>query len=136
MKDFSKKLFLIMLALLPCFSTTLLAGEGTSDDPEEIPLKPEYPENPPRPRARSRSRSTNITVAPECYYYNGEVSISTGDDVYYISATVTRLGDNVQWNGSAAGNELFISVPTESGTYVLELTLSNGMSYYGEYTLY
>lgn len=49
MKDFSKKLFLIMLALLPCFSTTLLAGEGTSDDPEEIPLKPEYPENPPPP---------------------------------------------------------------------------------------
>jgi len=136
MKELSKKLCLIMLALLPCFSTTLLAGEGTSDDAEEIPIKPDYPENPSRPRARSRSRSTNIAVAPECYYYNGEVSILAGDDVYYISATVTRLGDDVQWSGSAAGNELFISVPTESGTYTLELTLSNGMSYYGEYTLY
>ena len=131
MKELTKKLFLILLAMLPCFATSVMAEDGTLDDPEEIPLKTD----PPSPRPRSRSGSVITVAAPECYYYYGVVSISAGDDIYYINATVTRIEDNQQWIGSSAGNELFINVSTESGTYILELTLSNRMTYYGEYTL-
>lgn len=138
MKELTKKLFLILLAMLPCFATSVMAEDGTLDDPEEIPVKPGVEgSNLPRPRARSRSRSGSVitVAAPECYYYNGVVSISAGDDIYYINATVIRSENNQQWNGSSAGNELFINVSTESGTYILELTLSNRMTYYGEYNL-
>lgn len=131
MKELTKKLFLILLAMLPCFATSVMAEDGTLDDLEEIPLKTD----PPSPRPRARSGSVITVAAPECYYYNGIVSISAGDDIYYINATVTRIEDNQQWNGSSAGNELFINVSTESGTYILELTLSNRMTYYGEYNL-
>ncbi|MBO4561639.1 MAG: hypothetical protein J5705_06710 [Bacteroidaceae bacterium] len=75
-------------------------------------------------------------MAPSCFYYNGEVSIEAGSGVAFISATITRLDDNMQWSDSSVGNTLVISVSEEPGTYLLNLTLSDGSSYYGEYSLY
>ena len=134
MKNIGKKFLVVLLALLPCFQTQVMACSG--DEPEQIPLKSEpKPSSNPGPRARSRARNT-IEVAPSCFYYNGEVSIEAGSGVAFISATVTRLDDNMQWSDSSVGNTLVISVSTEPGTYLLNLTLSDGSSYYGEYSLY
>lgn len=52
-----------------------------------------------------------------------------------ISATVTRLSDNAQWSDSSSSNTLQIAVSTDADTYSLDFTLSDGNSYYGEYTL-
>lgn len=134
MKNFGKKFLVILLALLPCIQIQVKASTG--DEPEQIPLKSEpKPSGNPGPRARSRARNT-IEVAPSCFYYDGEVSIEAGSGVAFISATVTRLDDNMQWSDSSIGNTLVISVSTEPGTYLLNLTLSDGRSYYGEYSLY
>lgn len=133
MKNIGKKILVVLLALLPCFQTQVVAMGN--DEPIDIPIgqKPTTP--PPAPRARSRARNT-IEVAPSCFYYNGEVSIEAGSGVAFISATVTRLDDNMQWSDSSVGNTLVISVSEEPGTYLLNLTLSDGRSYYGEYSLY
>ena len=139
MKNIGKKILVFFLALMPCFQTQLMASTG--DEPDQIPLKPDpnpnpYPNpHPGGPRARSRARNT-IEVAPSCFYYDGEVSIEAGSNVAFISATVTRLDDNMQWSDSSVGNTLLMSVSTESGTYLLNLTLSDGRSFYGEYSLY
>lgn len=133
MKNIGKKILVVLLSLLPCFQTQVVAM--SNDEPIDIPIgqKPTAPPTPPR--ARSRARNT-IEVAPSCFYYDGEVSIEAGSNVAFISATVTRLDDNMQWSDSSVGNTLVISVSTEPGTYLLTLTLSDGRSYYGEYSLY
>ena len=124
MRKNGKKILLVLLALMPCFQTTLKA-----DEPEEIPIKLGGNQK-PTPRLRS------IAVPPICQYYNGIVSIQADIDITYISACVTRLDDSMQWSNAGAGNTLSISVSTDPGTYLLTLALSDGRSYYGEYTLY
>lgn len=137
MKNLSKKLLLILVALLPCFQPSVMAVTG--GEPDVIPIKPGTNPNPNPdpipPRSRARSRNT-IEVAPSCFYYNGEVSILAGSDIASINASVIRLDDNMEWSGAGMGNTLSFMVSTEPGTYLLMLTLSDGKSYYGEYTLY
>ena len=124
MRKNGKKILLVLLALMPCFQTTLMAEE-----PEYIPVK-NAPDHKETPRLRS------IAVPPVCQYYNGIVSIQADNDITYITACVTRLDDSMQWSNAGAGNTLSINVSTDPGTYLLTLTLSDGRSYYGEYTLY
>jgi len=137
MKNLSKKLLVMLLAILPCFESLVMANTG--GEPDVIPIKPGTSPNPnpnPQPpRARSRSRN-NVEVLPECFYYNGEVSIVAGSNIASISASVIRVNDNMEWSSAGMGNTLSFVVSTEPGTYVLMLTLSDGKSYYGEYTLY
>lgn len=134
MKKFSKKFLLILLALLPCFQTSVIANTG--DDPDVIPVKPGSNPNPNPNPVPPRSRSRNIEVPPACFYFNGEVSIMAETNIASISASVIRLSDNMEWSGAGLGNTLSFIVSTEPGTYLLMLTLSDGKSYYGEYTLY
>lgn len=115
-----------MLAILPCFSTPGLAVIPEASEP--IPVKNGEP-------GGIQPRSRSISIAPECYYNNGVVTITADRSISYINATVTRLEDSRQWSNSSTGNNLLIDITTEPGTYMLELTLSNGMSYYGEYIL-
>ena len=134
MKNFSKKFLLVLLALMPCFQT-LVEASSKGGAPEEIPVKPNNNPNPvPNPRPRSRARY--IEVSPECYYYNGEVSIYADSSITSISASVTRLDDNMQWTETSISNTLTMVVSTDPGTYLLTLTLSDGKTYIGEYTLY
>lgn len=132
MKNYAKKMLVALLALLPCFQTSVTAGVFDDPEPQEIPLnaipKP-YPGGP-----RSRARYTE--VIPVCQYYNGVVSIMADSTITYITASVTRIEDNVSWSNSGVGETLTIAVSTQPGTYILTLTLSNGKSYYGEYILY
>jgi len=82
-------------------------------------------------------RPRSITATPSCYYNStsGVVTILCIKGVSYISATVTRLYDNEQWSASVQSSILSFSTSTEPGVYLLELALSNGATYYGEYTV-
>ena len=141
MKNYSKKILVVLLALLPCFQPVVMSGGF--DEPEEIPVKP-FPQgqdpnpqpNPnPGPRSRARARFT-IEESLVCQYYNSEVTIMADSTITYITAQVVRLDDNATWSNAGAGDTLVIPVSDDPGTYVLTFTLSNGKSYYGEYTLY
>ena len=133
MKNYLKRVLVVMMVLLPCFQTSVWAG----DEPDDIPVK-DYPNpNPnPVPRNRARGRSFNLETVPACYYFNGEVSIQADSSVTFINASVERLEDNAVWTDAGMGDTLIMSVTDEPGTYILRFTLSNGKSYIGEYTLY
>ena len=133
MKNYFKRVLVVMMVLLPCFQTNAWAG----DNPEEIPVKDNTAGQPgnggnPRPRARAR----NIEDAPICTYCEGEVSIQADSSVTFINASVERLEDNAVWTDAGMGDTLIMSVTDEPGTYILRFTLSNGKSFIGEYTLY
>lgn len=129
MKNYLKRVLVVMMVLLPCFQTSVWAG----DDPDEIPIKGDPN---PGPRNRARGRSFNYETTPACYYFNGEVSIQADSSVTFINASVERLEDNAVWTDAGIGDTLIMSVTDEPGTYILRFTLSNGKSYIGEYTLY
>lgn len=131
MKNYAKKFLVVLLALLPCFQTSVMASEG--DEPENIPVKGDPN---PSPGPRSRSRARYIEEVPACYYYEGEVSIQAENGITGIVASVTRLEDNTTWTGAGTSNTLIMSVPEDAGTYILRFTLSDGKSYIGEYHLY
>ena len=136
MRNFSKKIFAVLLALLPCFQTSVMAGGFDDPEPEVIPVKDDTRPNPtPGPRSRARARYTT-EESLVCMYYNSEVTIMADSTITYITAQVVRLDDNVSWSNAGAGDTLVIPVSNEPGTYILTFTLSNGKSYYGEYTLY
>lgn len=137
MKNYSKKILVVLLALLPCFQTVVMAGGFDDPDPQEIPVKQKPSPNPdPNPGGhRSRARFI-IEETVVCQYYNSEVTIMADSSITYISAQVVRLDDNTTWSNAGAGDTLVIAVSNDPGTYVLTFTLSNGKSYYGEYTLY
>lgn len=138
MKNYSKKLLVILLALLPCFQTAVMAGGFDDPEPEDIPIKEQpspYPGTHNGPRSRARARYI-VEDMPDCQYCNGEVSIEADSSVTFITAQVIRLDDNQEWNDAGMGDSLVMSVSTEPGTYLLSFTLSNGKSYYGEYILY
>ena len=119
----SKRTLLFSLALLPCFS--FLSVNAQSTEPDQS--KPIFVEREDVVMPRS--------IEPECYYLDGYVYIICDISVTSISATVTRLSDNAQWSDSSTGNTLQIAVPTGSGSYRLTFSLSDGSSYYGDYTL-
>ena len=129
MKNYLKRVLVVMIVLLPCFQTSVWAG----DEPDEIPIKGDPN---PGPRNRARGRSFNYETTPACYYFNGEVSIQADSSVTFINASVERLEDNAVWTDAGMGDTLIMSVTDEPGTYILRFTLSNGKSYIGEYTLY
>ena len=129
MKNYLKRVLVVMMVLLPCFQTSVWAG----DEPDEIPIKGDPN---PIPRNRARGRSFNLETTPACYYFNGEVSIQADSSVTFINASVERLEDNAVWTDAGMGDTLIMSVTDEPGTYILRFTLSNGKSYIGEYTLY
>ena len=82
------------------------------------------------------SRPRGEVFIPTCYYlYIGNIQIIAESNISEISATVIRLDDNQQWNGLATGSELTFVVSTDPGTYYLEMILSDGSVFYGEYTL-
>ena len=129
MKNYLKRVLVVMMVLLPCFQTSVWAG----DEPDEIPIKGDPN---PGPRNRARGRSFNYETTPACYYFNGEVSIQADSSVTFINASVERLEDNAVWTDAGMGDTLIMSVTDEPGTYILRFTLSNGKSYIGEYTIY
>lgn len=141
MKNYSKKILVVLLALLPCFHISVMADGIESPDSEPIPVKempnpnPNPNPHPGGPRSRSRARYT-IEETLVCEYCNSEVTIMADSTIDYITAQVVRLDDNVSWSNAGAGDTLVIQVSNEPGTYLLTFTLSNGKSYYGEYTLY
>ena len=99
-------------------------------DPNEIPIKPC-----PGPGDDHRPRFRSVAQDPECYHYDGVVYIYADATVTFISATITRIGDNLTWTGSASSNTLSISASSAIGVYCLELTLSDGRAYRGEYII-
>ena len=99
-------------------------------DPNLIPIKPL-----PSPGTGHEPRIRNTVQEPECYHYDGVVSIYADATVTFISATITRIGDNLTWTGSASTNTLSISASSAIGVYRLELTLSDGRAYIGEYII-
>ena len=119
-----------MMILLPSFQISVWAG----GEPEEIPIKNDPPH--PGPRNRARARTPRSVEMPSCYHCDDEVSIQADSSIVYISATVVRLEDDETWSSAGAGDSLTMTVSDQPGTYVLYLTLSDGRSYYGEYTLY
>ena len=113
----------IILALMPClFINSVKAVEFEPEEGYPIVIE-------------SAGHIHPRSEEPECYYLEGYVYIICDNSVTSISATVTRLSDNAQWSDSSSSNTLQIAVPTDSGTYHLTLTLSDGSSYYGDYIL-
>lgn len=122
MKKLAKRTVFLIFALLSC---VVIESLTIQDEPEAIPINPNNPEViPPR------------SIMPECYYQNGYVYVIGDNNVTSISGTVTRLSDNAQWSNSSSSNTLQIAVPTNPATYRLTFTMSDGSSYYGDYTLY
>ena len=99
-------------------------------DPNEIPIKPC-----PGPGDDHRPRFRSVVQDPQCYHYDGVVYIYADATVTFITATITRIGDNLTWTGSTSTNTLSISTSSAIGVYRLELTLSDGRSFIGEYII-
>lgn len=118
------RLIVMFMALLPSFSQSNAAGAENDAAGSNRPIV-----------IRSTGTHPPRSIEPECYYQDGYVYIVGGSGITSISATVTRQSDNVQWSGSSTGNTLQIAVSTDSDTYSLFLTLSDGSSYYGDYEL-
>lgn len=135
MKNYSKKCLVVLLALLPCFQNAVVASVFDDPTPQEIPVKNTPTPTPGGPRSRARARYI-IEETLACQYYNSEVTIMADSTITYITAQVVRMDDNTTWSNAGAGDTLVISVSNDPGTYILTFTLSNGKSYYGEYTLY
>lgn len=118
-----KYLLIVLTLLLNSHFLFISAANGGSDD--GLPIDIEFPDD-------NRPRS----LAPDCYYLDGYVFIIGGSEITGISATVTRLSDNAQWSDNSYSNTLQMAVPSDAGTYRLLLMLSDGSSYYGDYTLF
>ena len=132
MKNYVKRVLVLMMVLLPCFQISVWAG----GEPEEFPIKPNPDGDNPVPRNRARARTPRSVEMPSCYHCDDEVFIQADSSIVYISATIVRLEDDETWSSAGAGDSLTMTVSDQPGTYVLYLTLSDGRSYYGEYTLY
>ena len=153
MKKNMKKLLVIVMALMPSLSILAMNPSGFNivPDPDDIPIVP--PSDPtPRPRqdidpnlipikpapspgGDHMPRIRSVVQEPQCYHYDGVVSIYADSTVTFITATITRIGDNLTWSGSASTNTLTISASSAIGVYRLELTLSDGRSFIGEYII-
>ena len=105
-------------------------GPRQDIDPNLIPIKPV-----PGPGTGHEPRIRSVVQDPECYHYDGVVYIYADGSVTAITATVTRIGDNLSWSGSGNSNTLTISASSAIGVYLLELTLSDGRSFIGEYII-
>lgn len=132
MKNFVKRVLVVMIVVLPCFQTNAWAG----GEPDNIPVVPDPNANSGGIGPRARARAHYIYEVPACSYFEGEVTILAPENIDGITASVVRVEDNMMWSDSDMGNMLTISVSTDPGTYILTFTLSNGQRYYGEYTLY
>ena len=117
-----KRTLVFLLAVTPCFLSEDV--RAACDDPLEI-----------EPIDSSGEVINPRSIAPECYYQDGYVYIVADSSVTSIIGTVTRLSDNAQWSNNSTGSTLQIAVPTNPATYRLTFTLSDGSSYYGDYTL-
>ena len=117
---------------IPIIPEPGLGGGGPRQDidPNEIPIKPC-----PGPGDDHRPRFRSVVQDPQCYHYDGVVYIYADATVTFITATITRIGDGLLWSGSASSNTLSISVSAAIGVYRLELTLSDGRSFIGEYII-
>ena len=131
MKNFVKRVLVVMMVVLPCFQTNAWAG----GEPDNVPVVPD-PNTSQGGGPRARARAHYIYEVPACSYFEGEVTILAPENIDGITASVVRVEDNMMWSDSDMGNMLTISVSTDPGTYILTFTLSNGRKYYGEYTLY
>ena len=100
----------------------IMGGDGNNTG-EPIDLKT----RPTRPRS--------VCEIPVCYHYGGVVYIEADATITYINATVTRYDDNQVWSNASNSNTLSITTSGNIGTYLLELTLSDGQSYIGEYVI-
>lgn len=165
MKKNMKKLLVIAMALMPGLSINSFAqdpggndggnsGGGTTEpeipasyepigmplggirprmlpgEPDPIPIKP-FPNPNPNPNPGPRSS----VQEPYCYHIDGVVYIEADTTITYIKATVTCLDDNQAWSNSTSSNNLVIVASPSPGFYSLDLTLSSGQSYYGEYLI-
>ena len=128
MRNFAKKFLVALFVLLPCFQTTTV---WASNEPDDIPIKPD-----PGIGPRNRARARYIQVEPQCFYYEGEVTIQADYTVSYITAEIIREEDNMIWSDAGAGSTITMTVTSDPGTYYLYFTLSNGKSYIGKYILY
>lgn len=119
------KLFVLLMALLPSFSQS--NASVTSNEEDDIMpitlIKSTGPTRPPR------------SIVPECYCQNGTIYIICDSGISSITATVMRYSDETEWSDSSLGNTLRMAVSSNAGTYRLVLTLSDGSTWYGEYTL-
>ena len=153
MKKNMKKLLVIVMALLPSLSILAMNPSGFSivPDPDDIPIVPPSDPTPlprqdidpnlipikplPSPGTGHEPRFRSVVQDPECYHYDGVVYIYADSTVTFISASITRIGDNLTWTGSDYSNTLTISASAAIGVYRLELTLSDGRSFIGEYVI-
>lgn len=99
-------------------------------EPDVIPIKPI-----PDPGPGHEPRNRNSVQIPYCYHTDGVVYIEADATITYINATVTRYDDNQVWSNASNSNTLSITTSGDIGVYLLELTLSNGQSYIGEYII-
>lgn len=130
MRNFAKRILVALFVILPCFlTTTVWAG-----DQLDVPVIPNPNTGGGTPKNRARARY--IVQEPQCYYYEGEVTIQADPTVSYISAQVVRAEDNMIWSDAGAGSTITLTVTSDPGTYYLYFTLSNGKSYIGKYILY
>ena len=131
---------------------SLNSGSGprsTNGGPDVIPVRPipgpkiHRPRNSPdvqddKPIVPAPNPNPGPRISdqePYCYHVGGVVYIEADASITYINATVTRYDDNQVWSDASNSNTLSITTSADTGTYLLELTLSDGQSYSGEYII-
>ena len=121
---------------------SVLGGDGNDNDGGPIDLglggvRPRSGQHEGEPIAikGSTPRPRSVAETPYCYHLDGVVYIEADNTITYINASVTRYNDNQVWSNACNTNTLSISASADSGTYLLELTLSDGRAYIGEYVI-
>lgn len=119
-----------VIPIKPCPTGDLPHPRISPDEYDDVPIVPMPDPNPnPNPGPRSSDQE------PYCYHVDGVVYIEADASITYINAAVMRYDDNQVWSDASNSNTLSITTSADIGTYLLELTLSDGQSYIGEYVI-
>ena len=119
-----------VIPIKPCPGPSIPRPRISPEGYDDAPIIP-MPDPNPNPNPGPRS----IDQEPYCYYVDGVVYIEADASITYINAAVMRYDDNQVWSDASNSNTLIITTSADIGTYLLELTLSDGQSYTGEYVI-
>lgn len=119
----TKFAFMLVFGIIQgIFSTVANASEQNQNVGEPIDLK------------TGQGRPRSIVFPPYCYFSNGYLHVIGGKNITSIKTEVIRLDDNAKWNVSESDCTQILYITEEQGDYSIKLTLSDGMTYYGQYT--
>ena len=77
----------------------------------------------------------SVADVPDCYVSGAVVYFEADPSITYMEATVTSLTTGQSWSNTSLTNILAVTASSAPGFYAIDLTLSDGTYYVGEYTI-